>query len=83
MEWQRTATLARVAFADYISIETAKDDSRADSREETEKPGAGLLFIPISAAVSLYSDSKNCPNVWHFLIVCDIASHSDQTKPKC
>ena len=30
-----------------------------------------------------YSDSKNCPNVWHFLIVCDIASHADQTEPKC
>ena len=31
----------------------------------------------------IYSDSKNCPNVWHFLIVCDIASHSDQTEPRC
>ena len=24
-----------------------------------------------------YSDSKNCPNVWHFWIVCDIASYAD------
>jgi hypothetical protein len=32
---------------------------------------------------SNYSDSKNCPNVWHFLIVCGIASYADQTEPKC
>jgi hypothetical protein len=31
----------------------------------------------------MYSDSKNCPNVWHFLIVCGIASYADQTEPKC
>ena len=31
----------------------------------------------------IYSDSKNCPNVWHFLIVCGIASYADQTEPKC
>jgi hypothetical protein len=27
--------------------------------------------------VHIYSDSKNCPNVWHFWIVCDIASYAD------
>jgi hypothetical protein len=30
-----------------------------------------------------YSDSNNCPNVLYFLIVHNIASHSDQTEPKC
>jgi hypothetical protein len=39
------------------------------------------FFIVVCSLV--YSDSKNCPNVWHFLIVCDIASHQDQTEPKC
>jgi hypothetical protein len=31
----------------------------------------------------IYSDSNNCPNVLYFLIVHNIASHSDQTEPKC
>jgi hypothetical protein len=31
----------------------------------------------------LYSDSNNCPNVLYFLIVHSVASHSDQTEPKC
>jgi hypothetical protein len=30
-----------------------------------------------------YSDSNNCPNVLYFLIVHSVASHSDQTEPKC
>jgi hypothetical protein len=31
----------------------------------------------------IYSDSNNCPNVLYFLIVHSVASHSDQTEPKC
>jgi hypothetical protein len=33
--------------------------------------------------ITIYSDSNNCPNVLYFLIVHNIASHSDQTEPKC
>jgi hypothetical protein len=29
-----------------------------------------------------YSDSNNCPNVWYFWLVGDIASHQDQMEPK-
>ena len=32
---------------------------------------------PLGKPIPLYSDSKNCPNVWHFWIVCDIASYAD------
>ena len=46
-------------------------------QQAAEIPGDG------TAQINEYSDSKNCPNVWHFLIVCDMASHSDQTEPKC
>ena len=50
--------------------------------------GSPVSSANLLAAISAhpkwqYSDSKNCPNVWHFLIVCDIASHSDQTEPRC
>jgi hypothetical protein len=45
---------------------------------------AGTTYIHADInVVSYYSDSKNCPNVWHFLIVCGIASYADQTEPKC
>jgi hypothetical protein len=34
-------------------------------------------FVAPGMCLSMYSDSKNCPNVWHFWIVCDIASYAD------
>ena len=46
-------------------------------------PGTSNSKADILSRLPWYSDSKNCPNVWHFLIVCDVASHSDQTEPKC
>jgi hypothetical protein len=47
------------------------------SRSTTSRSSRGC-----SPALS-YSDSNNCPNVLYFLIVHSVASHSDQTEPKC
>ena len=41
----------------------------------------GLFMVHVTHHGS-YSDSKNCPNVWHFLLLYNIASHQGQTEPK-
>ena len=40
------------------------------------------LHPSVASESSSYSDSNNCPNVLHFLVVHDTAPHQDQTKPK-
>src|SRR6266550_7221464 len=61
--------------------------SESEDRDPNDDPytycRATLEPVQIQVTRHTYSDSKNCPNVWHFLIVCDIASQQDQIKPKC
>jgi hypothetical protein len=82
--WRLVDYLARnEKFYMRVGGDSDKTDVKTLDSTNYQQWAPKMKAYLMSKELWYYSDSNNCPNVLYFLIVHSVASHSDQTEPKC